>query len=79
MRHASIMPVLYVFSGVAGKRKYSIVGYFSFCGTREVVLIGKMKRTGLVLFLNGGGLGAVAVFEKRFVIRRLSDVLHVSL
>jgi hypothetical protein len=73
------MPVLYVFSGVAGKRKYSIVGYFSFCGAREGALIGKMKWTGLVLFPNGGGWRGVAFFEKRFVIRWLADVLHVSL
>jgi hypothetical protein len=79
LRHTSIMPDLYVFSGVAGKGIYSIVGYFSFCGESQVALIGKVKWTGPVLFQNGGRRFGVSGFEKRFVISRLSGVLDVSL
>jgi len=79
VRHASIMPVLYVFSGVAGKGKYSIVGYFSFCGGSQVPLIGKVKWTWLVRFANGGEWPGVVGFDKRFVIRLLADILDVSL
>jgi len=79
VRHASIMPLLYVFSGVAGKGKYSIVGYFSFCGESQGSLIGKVKWTGLVRFSNDGVGQSAVCFEKRFVISWLADVLHVSL